>query len=240
MIKAIPNIITTLSLISGSISILLLSSEHVKWGSIFILIAAIFDFFDGFVARLVKAESYFGRIFDSISDMVSFGIAPSILMYLLIKQGLNTIEISNSISEILPYIVILLPVCSAIRLTRFTINDDENKSFKGIPTTAVGIFLASIGILVGLNDVNFTIDLLVNPIILIVIVTCTAFLEILPVPMLNIKYANYNWKGNEEKFSFIVFGLIMIIILGWYAIPVIFLCYILFSLILSIFQTIKK
>jgi Phosphatidylserine synthase len=140
MKKHIPNTLTSLNLFSGSIATVMAFQEEYTWVVVWVIIAALFDFSDGFAARLLKAYSPIGKELDSLADMVSFGLAPSIAAFRFLSD--NTIRISQNliIVEYLPYIAFLLAIFSALRLAKFNVDERQSESFIGLNTPANAMF----------------------------------------------------------------------------------------------------
>ena len=140
----IPNTVTLLNLVSGVLSITAMMSGKVVWAAAFIFIAAVFDFLDGTLARLLDARSELGKQLDSLADMVSFGLAPGIIIFNMLSA--NCAVSCNALDRmhITPYFALLIPVCSAIRLGKFNIDLRQEVNFIGLPTPANAIFFASI------------------------------------------------------------------------------------------------
>jgi CDP-diacylglycerol--serine O-phosphatidyltransferase len=246
--KQIPNLFTLSNLILGCIAIIFILQpgesimnyngqewkvylpEKVQWGAICIFLAAVVDFFDGFVARLLKADSEMGKQLDSLADVVSFGVAPGMIMYQLLRitfayepQGLQT-----ELVYLLPSL--LLPAAAAYRLARFNIDTEQTYGFKGIPAPAAGLFIASLPMVLFYNYFDTQVWLL-NKWVLYVIILLVSWLMVSTLPMMSIKFKNYDVKQNWEKFAIIAIGLVTALLFKWMAVPVVFIVYILLSLL---------
>ena len=140
----VPNALTTMNLFSGLISLIMTMQGNYVAASVFIFIAAVFDFLDGNAARLLKAHSELGKQLDSLSDMVSFGVAPGIMIFRMISA--NCAGSCNIMEQmhITPYFAMLIPICSALRLAKFNIDLRQEVNFIGMPTPANALFFASI------------------------------------------------------------------------------------------------
>jgi len=170
MKKHIPNILTILNLICGLISITQVLQYHLIWAALFIFIAAVFDYLDGTAARLLKAWSELGKQLDSLADLVSFGVAPGLIIFQLLSNrcsnGCNILERWN----VIPFLALLIPVCSALRLAKFNIDLRQEVNFIGLPTPANAIFFASIPMILQIQDrihtfiqLDFMVALFSNP-----------------------------------------------------------------------------
>jgi len=244
MKKAIPSVLTCLALISGSISIVYsLQKEMLVYAGYFIIIAAVFDFLDGFFARLLNSVSNFGVHLDSLSDIVSFGIAPSMILYRLILFTLvNTahgsrldIDSPGIENELILYSAFLIGVFSALRLARFNIDDEQKIFFKGLPTPASAILIASIGInhdiyflLFKTNENIYNIYSLITLLALIIVI---CFLLVSNIRMFSLKFKNTSFKGNSIRYIFLLLSALVIVFFGIKGLAPIIALYILMSII---------
>ena len=215
MKKHIPNTLTCLNLITGGIGAIFIIRADYDLAIYFVLISALFDFFDGFAARMLKVQSVIGKELDSLADMVSFGLVPALYM-LRVLEGQTNIE--N-----LPYYGLLIAAFSAVRLAKFNVDDRQSDQFIGLPTPANTIMIASLSFL----PANWEITLIAT----IVIITVSSFLLVANVPMIALKFKSFGWKGNELRFILILSIVILGIIFGINALPFIIPVYILLSLI---------
>ncbi|MDZ7775883.1 MAG: CDP-diacylglycerol--serine O-phosphatidyltransferase [Bacteroidales bacterium] len=139
-----PNVITSLNLICGVLAVLLASQGYITIAAWFIVLAAVMDFLDGMAARVLKAYSEVGEQLDSLADLISFGLAPAVLLFQLITHALE----GSGLSEYpeIAYAVILLPLFSALRLARFNTHDTQKSSFLGLAVPASALFFAGIAL----------------------------------------------------------------------------------------------
>ncbi len=246
--KNIPNLFTLLNLVFGSIAIIFILQpgesimnyngedwkvylpEKVQWGAFFIFLAAVVDFLDGFLARLLGADSEMGKQLDSLSDLVSFGVAPGMIMYQMLRmsyayepEGLDT-----AFYLLLP--AVLLPVAAAWRLARFNLDATQHYSFKGLPAPAAGLFIASIP-LIALDNYLGVQQWLLNKWVLYVIILLISYLMVSSLPLMSMKFKNFDLKQNWSKFLLAGVGLISIFLFHWMAVPIILIVYILLSLL---------
>lgn len=246
--KQIPNIFTLLNLCMGTIAIVLILQtgetilnqqglewkiylpEKIWWASIFILIAAIIDFLDGFVARLMHATSDMGKQLDSLSDVVSFGVAPGLIIYQLLRIAYAAEPSGLETSMLLMLPAVLIPMAAAWRLARFNLDTVDRGHFVGLPVPAAGLFIASLPLLMLYNPMNVQ-AILLNKLFLYGIIVVVAWLMVSTLPLLNMKFKNFSFNDNQPRFILIVISIPMIIFLGWVAVPAIFISYILVSLL---------
>ena len=246
--KQIPNLFTLLNLIFGCIaivfilqtseSIVLLQQEgftevnlpeKITWGCFFIFAAGIVDFLDGFVARLFKATSGMGEQLDSLADVVSFGVAPGLILYQLLRisfaQEENGLDIS--MTWLLP--ALLIPAAAAWRLAKFNLDDEQVTSFKGVPTPAVGLVVASFPLIIHFQTLNLQFAF-INKWLLYAIIIVLSYLMISNLPLMSMKIKDLSFKNNRARYILLALGIIAAISLKWFAIPVIFLLYVIISL----------
>jgi CDP-diacylglycerol--serine O-phosphatidyltransferase len=226
MRKQIPNIITLLNLFSGTIAITLAFKGDYSGVVIWVFIAAIFDFFDGMAARLLKAYSPLGKELDSLADVVSFGVAPATALYVLMIDNFNYPDVLQLIRHLMPYIAFLIPVFAAYRLAKFNIDTRQAHSFIGLPTPANGLFWISY---------CYTIDkfAIQNDIIIYVTVIAVIFMSILmisEIPMFSFKSKNKGVKGNKKQITQILISITFVAIFGIGGVALSIIAYIFISL----------
>jgi CDP-diacylglycerol--serine O-phosphatidyltransferase len=238
--KHIPNFITSLNLASGFSAVIFAASGDTVTASWLILAAMIFDFLDGFSARLLKAYSIVGRELDSLADVVSFGVAPGIIIYTLLRNSfyagapadINT----DSINTILIIaIAAMMPVCAALRLAVFNVDETQAKSFKGLPTPANALAVISIVISAHYSS-SASINTFSNsPVLLIIFTVILSLLMVSRISLLSLKVSDLKLRGNEGRYIMIGLILIAFAILGIASAPLIIPVYILSSLIAQLF-----
>lgn len=228
MKKHIPNTLTCLNLVCGCLAIMGALKGNLETAAIFIIIAALFDFFDGFAARLLKVSSPIGKELDSLSDVVSFGVAPGMIIYAWLvrcTEGISPLHLGTAY-EFLPFIALLVPALSAVRLARFNIDENQATSFLGLPTPANAMFLGFLPLaaerLVFLN--NFWVVWLLTIVFSLLLVS--------RIWMLSLKFKDFKWKGmNIARYVLLILGLVLIPIFHWGAFPIIIMAYIIISLL---------
>ena len=189
MKKHIPNFITCLNLFSGCVASYLAFKSNYEGAFIAILLAAVFDFMDGFAARLLKAYSAMGKELDSLADMISFGLAPGAIIFsLLTESGTN---------EWLPFAGFLIPVFSGLRLAKFNIDDRQTSSFLGLPVPANAIFWAGI-------VYSFSPFLTNNTWFFLILIGVFCFLLVSEIPMFSLKFKNVSWRDNQNQYFFLI------------------------------------
>ena len=240
MKKYIPNFVTSLNIISGTISIILSFEGYPMGAGFFIFAAAIFDFFDGFLARLLKAYSELGKQLDSLADLISFGLAPGFIIYNLLRSCLLMEKLEFENIEIYKLailsIALLIPLASAFRLAKFNIDTKQASSFLGLPTPANAIFFASLPIILGLKFDLFIYAVILNLKVLIPLIVVFSFLLVSRIPMFSLKFKTYGFKDNIIRYIFLIISILLLIFFRLYALPVIIIFYILLSVVLAIFK----
>lgn len=240
--RHIPNILTSLNLASGFIAVLFASSGNLTFASWLILAAMIFDFSDGFSARLLKAWSPIGKELDSLADIVSFGVAPALIIYMTAK---NPEYVSSSVPalnnygflrNLAIYLTVLMPVCAGLRLAKFNIDETQRSSFRGLPTPANALAVISFVIAAHYSDSSFLNSLISSEIFLIVITLSLSFLMVSRIPLLSLKFSSLRFSGNEGRYLLAIIVAVLLLILGIAASPLIIVLYIIISLLSGRFR----
>ncbi len=233
----IPSIITMLNLLSGCFAILL-SFYDVALAGLMVLLAGVLDFADGLAARLLNAYSDFGKELDSLADMVSFGVAPSFILFHLLLNSLMagdplfSVDLLTAGEAAILASAFLPALFAALRLAKFNLDDSKTKSFSGLPSPAAGIFFASAGYILLTTEISWIREALVNTGLLMTLNISLSLLMIVPIPMFDIKFSNFRPGENKIRYLFALPSLFLVIYWGLQSIPVIILYYILLSLIL--------
>ena len=217
--KHIPNTITCLSLVSGCIATVMALQDNYLWAAIWIIIAAVFDFLDGFAARLLKAYSPMGKELDSLSDMVSFGVAPGMIVFSMLGQASLPL---GEIGRYIPYLAF-----SGLRLAKFNIDERQTTSFIGMPVPAHALFWASVGYsLSPLSQANNVLFIVVT----LVVALATSLLLVSEIPMFSLKIKSVAWKGNERRYILVGCAVLFVAFFGMLGIAGTILLYILLSI----------
>lgn len=183
----------------------------------FVWAACVFDFLDGFAARMLSVSSPIGKELDSLADVVSFGVLPSLVMYKMIA--------ASSTAEALPYIGFLIAVFSALRLAIFNVDETQRDSFKGLNTPANTLFITSLPLIH--NQVG---DWLYQTWVLIGITIIFSFLLVSRIEIFALKFKNFNWADNKIRFTFLILSVLLLASLQLVGIPLIIILYIMLSL----------
>ena len=233
----IPNTLTIMNLVSGLISLILTFEGNYVFASLFIFIAAVFDFLDGNAARILNAHSELGKQLDSLADMVSFGVAPGIMIFKMISvQCAGSCNIFERM-HITPYLALLIPVCSALRLAKFNIDLRQEVNFIGLPTPGNAIFFASVPLvlflqpgLFSLIHLDFLVTFFSNTRVLTILAVFFSYLLISDFKIFSMKFKNLAWKGNQLRYILVISSIVLFILFFLSAIPIIIVLYILMSI----------
>lgn len=256
MIKQIPNIFTLLNLFFGCIAIffvlnsytvltayddngqwlnipreILNKPEKLYWASICIIIAAIIDFLDGFVARLLKASSEMGKQLDSLADVVSFGVAPSMIVLYFLRMCYMQDEDGLEVSLIYLSPAFIIACAGAYRLARFNIDTSQSTGFKGVPIPAAGLLIAAFPLIYHQTNATWVYEIMMNKWFWYGVILVVSYLMVSTLPMLALKFKGVSFQKLLPFIIVLVVGVITAILLKWIAVPVGFLVYVTVSLV---------
>ena len=231
MKKHIPNTITCCNLICGCIATFYAFQGMFTLALAFIIGGAVFDFFDGFTARLLHVSSPIGKELDSLADDITFGFAPAAIVFTMLKM-VPTMTEFGWLNALLPYMAFLIAAFSALRLAKFNLDERQTTSFIGLPTPANALFWGAfvLGMKEQLANFDYSLPLLLIGVLL------SSWLLVAEIPMFALKFKSYGFAANKLKYGFILFSAVMLIFLGWTGFSFIIVAYI----ILSILNNLKK
>lgn len=246
--KQLPNIFTLLNLICGCIAIVYTLQngisiqytadngqfinipEKIWMASLFIGIAALVDFLDGFVARLFNASSEMGKQLDSLADVVSFGVAPSMIIYQFLRISFAQTEGGIDVSTVWLLPAFIIAAAGAYRLARFNIDTSQQYGFKGVPIPAAGLLIASFPLILWNTDNETITGLLQNKWFLYAVIIVVSTLMVSKLPLMALKFKDVTIKNNLPKYLLILFAIAAAIFMHWLAVPIVFIAYIILSL----------
>ncbi|SHF92964.1 CDP-diacylglycerol---serine O-phosphatidyltransferase [Cnuella takakiae] len=247
IVGQIPNLFTLLNLVFGCIAIVFILQtgetivvlentgatqvvmpERMTWGAIFLFAAAVVDFLDGFLARMLKASSEMGKQLDSLSDVVSFGVAPGMILYQLLRLSYAQGENGLDTSMLLFVPAFLFSGAVAWRLAKFNIATNQSTSFIGVPSPAAGLFVASFPLIIWFDKFGIQ-QLFINQWFLYAVILVLAYLMTCNRRFMALKFSDFSFQNNLLKYILLAVSLVALVILKWLAVPVIFVLYLVIS-----------
>lgn len=222
--RHIPNTITLLNLFCGCIAIVFAKDSNFEMAFYFVCLGIFLDFFDGFFARLFKVSSPLGLQLDSLADMVTSGVVPGFVMFLMMSNNHDT-------CAYFPYLGFIITLGSCYRLANFNIDTRQTDSFIGLPTPANALFILSLPLVLKNTDSIFVLEALVNPWVLLVITLLSAFILNAEVPLFSLKVKKFSLKDNAIQMLFLGASVLLLIFFRYTGIPLVILTYILLSVI---------
>lgn len=226
IIRNIPNTITSCNLFCGCIASYWAFQGNYKLALLFIILGAVFDFFDGMTARLLHVSSPIGKELDSLADDVTFGLAPAAIVFSLFKE-VHYPAFLAPIVDIMPYAAFLIAVFSALRLAKFNLDERQTSSFIGMPTPANALFWGSLT--VGAHD--FLTSTSFNAIYLLILVIIMSLLLVAELPMFSLKFKNLSWQQNKVSYIFLIVSIPLLIIFQLSGFAAVILWYIVLSVL---------
>lgn len=225
--KHIPNAITCGNLVSGCLSLLFIGSGMPVKAALMILVASLFDFLDGLAARALNAHSPIGADLDSLSDVVSFGVAPGLIMCYIMYNAPDAPMVPVLNINLMTCLAFLLPVFAAVRLARFNVDDTQKTGFRGLPTPAMALFVASLQL--ALAQMGHARNGVLGFWACLGITLIFSFMMVSNLRCFSFKVKSVGWKGNEVRWIFLVAAVVSLVLFRWVALPFIIMLYILLS-----------
>ena len=206
--------------------------------ALFIFLGAFFDFFDGMTARLLHVQSAIGKELDSLSDVVTFGVAPGFIVFSLLESVTSQMGTMGW----LKFVALLMPALSSYRLAKFNLDERQTSSFIGLPTPANAMVWAAYGIILSVSDPSRLLlfswfdggslaELMSNPWFIGVLSVAMSISLVLEVPLFALKFKNFSWADNKVRYLFLGIDLLLLLFLGVYAVLVIIFFYVLLSIV---------
>lgn len=252
----IPNLFTAFNMLSGCVAIILAFAGRIDLAPFAIFAGAFFDFLDGFLARKLKVSGEMGKQLDSLADMVTFGLAPGVIMFLMLMyvgEFPRTTALHSWVRQVLdgettnfyPFVALLIPFFSLFRLAKFNLDTRQTESFIGLPTPANTLFFMSFplvavygstesGVMSGVNDFMF------HPITMGAFILVMSLLLVSEIPLFSLKFKTFGIKGNEIRYVFLLISLTFIIIFKVWALALIVFLYLVLSIIENFVLKTKK
>lgn len=249
--------LTAGNMLCGVLSILFALTYRLDIAPYFIFLGAVFDFFDGFLARKLKVDGEMGKQLDSLADMVTFGVAPGVIMVVVLSNApffctfFHREYIDFPVSYnwnnlnagmlaafegggvfLLSFVALLIPFFSLFRLAKFNLDTRQTESFIGLPTPANTLFFMSFPLVLTHKEVFNSFDyFMFNPILIAVLVVTMSVLLVSEIPLFSLKFKHFKWRGNQIRFIFLLISLIFILVFRFWSLALIVFLYLILSLI---------
>lgn len=223
--KHIPNALTSCNLLSGCVGIVAVFEGSLVLAVYMIWLAAIFDFLDGFAARILKVSSPIGGELDSLADMVTFGVLPAAIVYKMLQH--------TGVAPWVPYLAFVIAVFSALRLAKFNLDTRQTSSFIGLPTPANALFISSLPLIIEYREfslLSIPVQFIMEPWFLLGCTFVLSFLLVAELPLFALKFSSFGWAENKLKYIYLITSVVLIILFKFVAIPLIIVLYVLLSL----------
>jgi CDP-diacylglycerol---serine O-phosphatidyltransferase len=246
--KHLPNFFTLINLLFGSLAVIFILQsgealasvneyvlninlpEKIWLGSLCIGIAAAVDFLDGLVARLCKATSPLGKELDSLADVVSFGVAPGMILYQFLRMSFAKQQGALDVSMLWLIPAIFIPCAAAYRLAKFNIDSSQQYGFRGVPTPATALLIASFPLIFWYSNNETILSLLLNKWFLYALIIALSYLMVSNLPLMAMKFKDLSLQKNLPKIILLVIAIVAALLLKWLAVPIVFIFYIVLSL----------
>lgn len=189
----------------------------------FIILGAVFDFFDGMTARLLHVSSPIGKELDSLADVITFGLAPSAILFSLFRE-LQYPEVWAAFRDLVPYTAFVMAAFSALRLAKFNLDERQSTSFIGLPTPANALFWSSLT----LGQHGWLVSLPCGIVWLVAGMLLMSWLLVAELPLFALKFKSLAWKGNAVKYVFLL-GCLPCFLLGYSCFAAIIVWYVALS-----------
>jgi CDP-diacylglycerol--serine O-phosphatidyltransferase len=236
--KYVPNALTMLNLFSGLLALVSVFNGYFDQAFLFVCLGIFFDFWDGFAARKFGVSSALGIQLDSLADMVTCGVVPGLMVfklfeYIQINDPKYMLTDETYYMGFVPYLGFLITIASCYRLAKFNIDERQTENFIGLPTPANALLIMSIPMIQYDDQFQWLTDLLYNPYVLLGITILSAFLLNAEIQLFSLKMKEISWTKSKVQLGFLLYSVLLLIVLGVLAIPVIIFSYILVSIFLN-------
>ena len=239
--KHIPNFITLLNLLSGSIAVVFAIQGNMVMAALLVALGIFFDFFDGMAARMLDVRSEIGLQLDSLADMITSGLVPGIVMFQLLIQALpQEVEMGQWNSEmnyfqwdfpVLALVGFVITMASGYRLAKFNIDDRQTDSFIGLPTPANALLILSLPLILIFQPQQWVTYIILNPWFLIGLSLFSAYIQNAELPLFALKFSNWSFAQNKFRYFFLIMCVALVLFLKFIAIPLISIVYVLLSIV---------
>jgi CDP-diacylglycerol--serine O-phosphatidyltransferase len=239
--KHIPNTITLFNLASGLLAIIAIFKGYYDEAFLFVCLGIFFDFWDGFFARKFKVSGELGLQLDSLADVVTSGVVPGLMIFKLLQDIQEDDTSIYYLTEdfyymgFVPYLGFIITLASAYRLAKFNIDTRQTDSFIGLPTPANALFIMSIPMIQFDGTHEWLVNALFNPFVLIIISFVSAYMLNAEIPLFSLKIKDFSWDKNKLQVFFLTIAATLLLFLGFTALPIIILLYVVLSVINNTF-----
>ena len=244
----LPNLFTAANMLSGCFAIILACTGRLDLAPFAVFTGALFDFFDGFIARRLGVSGEMGKQMDSLADMITFGVAPGLIMLIVLIEPNILIHSGRPIDQwvssllngewksFLPLVALLIPFFSIFRLAKFNLDTRQTESFIGLPTPANTLFFMSFPLVAvyGGTDsefMNTVSDFMFHPITICVLILTMSLLLVSEIPLFSLKFKSFGIKGNQIRYSFLLISLLFIILFKAWSLALIVFLYLVLSIV---------
>ncbi len=235
MKRYIPNALTLLNLLCGSIAVILAVNDNLVTAAYFVFFGIFFDFFDGFAARKLNVQSEVGLQLDSLADVVTSGLVPGIVMFKLLEivdSDWSKTDLSEGFNlPLMPILGLSIVLASAYRLAKFNVDTEQQTFFKGLPTPANALLILSLPLILEFQNNDAINAIILNKWFLIAVTILSCWLLNSGIKLFALKFKNWNFKDNVTRYIFIILCLVLLVLLQFAAIPLIILLYIIMSIL---------
>jgi CDP-diacylglycerol--serine O-phosphatidyltransferase len=239
--KHIPNTITLFNLASGLLAIIAIFKGYYDEAFLFVCLGIFFDFWDGFFARKFKVSGELGLQLDSLADVVTSGVVPGLMIFKLLQDIQEDDTSIYYLTEdfyymgFVPYLGFIITLASAYRLAKFNIDTRQTDSFIGLPTPANALFIMSIPMIQFDGTHEWLVNALFNPFVLIIISFVSAYMLNAEIPLFSLKIKDFSWDKNKLQVFFLTIAATLLLFLGFTALPIIILLYVVLSVVNNMF-----
>ena len=228
MVRVLPNVLTLSNLFSGCLSIVFIFADRPLAAIMCVGLCLLADFLDGLVARILRVNQPIGIQLDSLSDVVSFGVVPGVMLYQMLHQ---TNALDAPIADILPYTAFLFPLFGAYRLARFNIQAGSGDFFSGLPIPAAAVYFTGLYLLANASSCEQCARIFINPVVLLLSLVLFCYLMVSTLPHFWFKFKTLSWTGHQVQWIYIIMVLILIILLREASISLAIVLYVFLSLL---------
>jgi CDP-diacylglycerol--serine O-phosphatidyltransferase len=233
--KHVPNLITMLNLSSGVIALVYAFETNLQMAFFWVCMGIFFDFWDGFFARIFKAQSAIGLQLDSLADMVTSGVVPGVVMFKMLEGIMQDEMFDLSWDSMylvtIPFLGFIITLASCYRLAKFNVDSRQTDSFIGLPTPANALFIMSLPLIANRTESDMIFTFISNPYVLVGITLLSAYMLNAEIPLFSLKVKYFNWETNKIQIIFLILAVLLLFFFQYLGIPLIILSYVLISAI---------